>query len=324
MRTRRERGPNACRNAAPPVGRPGDPPQGLGKIESAPGSWQTPAVAAVAEAARDLSGARSRREGGPNACANAAPPVGRPGIPPQSLEKIESAPGISSTPAAVAVADAARDLSRAPSRREPWPGACANANAAPPVGRPYLPRRCGLSHEPRPEEPAIPGLRSGEASRKTFQRALERPSRRDACGAAPQDEVGAEGSARLGSHGRPGNPPQSVEKIESAPGISSTLAVAAATDPARDLGGARRVASMSPTRSAQNGNGERIDRSRHGFATKLAWSWRRSRARLASARLTASARSQDGLAGDLPSGLFGRQRRNPLPGAADAGGSARE
>ena len=63
--------------------------------------------------------------------------------------------------------------------------------------RPYLPRRCGVSHEPRPEEPAE------RASRRTFQRALERPSRRDACGAAPQDEVGAEGSAYLGSYERP-------------------------------------------------------------------------------------------------------------------------
>ena len=52
--------------------------------------------------------------------------------------------------------------------------------------RPYLPRRCVLSHEPRPEEPAK------RASRRTFQRALERPAsprteiRGDACGAAPR------------------------------------------------------------------------------------------------------------------------------------------
>jgi hypothetical protein len=71
------------------------------------------------------------------------------------------------------------------------------------------PRRGGLSHGPRPEEPAK------RASRRTFQRALERPSRRDACGAAPQDEVGAGGSAPtlavMGGTGMPRKPLKSLD-----------------------------------------------------------------------------------------------------------------
>ena len=86
-------------------------------------------------------------------------------------------------------------------------------------------RRRGLSHGPRPEELAK------RASRRTFQRALERLSRRDACGVAPQDEVGAEGGAHLGSCDRPENSPQGIEMLDFTPGYFAQRGAAARADP---------------------------------------------------------------------------------------------
>ena len=78
----------------------------------------------------------------------------------------------------------------------------------------------GWTAAPRPhlEEPAK------RASRRTLQEAsscpLERPSRRDACGAAPRDEAAGANGGHAERYGRPEFPLQTVEKVDSAPGIA--------------------------------------------------------------------------------------------------------
>ncbi len=71
---------------------------------------------------------------------------------------------------------------------------------------------------PHPEEPAK------RASQRTLQEAssfpLERPSRRAACGAAPQDEAAGANGGHAERDGRPENPAQTLEKVDSAPGIA--------------------------------------------------------------------------------------------------------
>ncbi len=72
---------------------------------------------------------------------------------------------------------------------------------------------------PHPEEPAK------RASRRTLEEApscpLEPPSRRDACGAAPQDEAAGANGGHAERYSRPENPAQAIEKVDSAPGVST-------------------------------------------------------------------------------------------------------
>ena len=133
----------------------------------------------------------------------------RPENLPQGIEMLDFTPGFSASPGN---RRPRRTVARATPRLRP---ARSEAGTARADDRPYLPRTCGLSHGPRPEEPAK------RASLRTFQRALERPSRRDACGVAPQDEVGAKGGAHLGRYDRPENLPQGVEMLDFTPGISA-------------------------------------------------------------------------------------------------------
>ena len=115
-----------------------------------------------------------------------AEPDARPEIPPQNIEIIDLMPGIAKTPEVESPAEAAT--------------------------------------QPRPEEPAE------RAFRRTLEEAplcpLEHPSRRIACGDAPQDEVEGGSDGRVESDNRPENPPQHSEIAQSAPVFGAASAVA--------------------------------------------------------------------------------------------------
>ena len=80
--------------------RPEIPPQTSEKVKSAPGFATAAKASDGAGAAREEAGAFARVEPGEHVSPPEAPPDDRPQNPPQDLEKVESAPGITVVPEA--------------------------------------------------------------------------------------------------------------------------------------------------------------------------------------------------------------------------------
>ena len=86
-------GPTAPRQGRALNDRPENPPQGLEKIESAPGSATTPEASGRADTAREQVSAFAPPEPARELGAPDAPLNDRPENPPQDLDTVESAPG---------------------------------------------------------------------------------------------------------------------------------------------------------------------------------------------------------------------------------------
>ena len=131
---------------------------------------------------------------------------GRPGIPLQAFEKVESAPGIATAPAVAARPTMLRDATRCVAS-----SAMSAGRFGPPARQPTAARK--TRHKPLKRLNPRPGLRRPWPSPRA-QPCFE--TRRVA--SRPQHERGTFRSAASAADGRPGNPPQTVEKVESAPG----------------------------------------------------------------------------------------------------------
>ncbi len=130
---------------------------------------------------------------------------GRPGIPLQAFEKVESAPGIATAPAVAAGPTMLRDATRC---------------VAPRHERGTF-RSAGSAADGRPENPpqAIEKIESAPGIATATAVAARPTMLRDATRCvAPHHERGTFRSAAPSADGRPGIPPQTLEKVESAPG----------------------------------------------------------------------------------------------------------
>jgi hypothetical protein len=222
--------------------RPQIPPQAFERVDSAPGlatSPETSDLAAQSSLLRDATHCVAPRyEGGEVQSAAAAADDNRPQNPAQGLEKVESAPGIATSPPAEdALAPAhnrpeipAQDLEKVGSA----PGIATSPEATPPdlvlSWPPAGPTRCARKSSP----PLGDGNFRVSPSKDAPESAKVASSSswlRDAPPfIVPQHEGGEVPVAASPGDTRPENPAQGLEKVESVPGHSWLAQAASASE----------------------------------------------------------------------------------------------
>ncbi len=218
--------------------RPQNPPQRLEKVESAPGIATAAGLAARSGGLRGATcGGAPRPECGALPLA-ASPSDNRPQNLAQHHDSVESAPGIA---AAAAVAARSGGLRGATRRGAPRPeGGALPLAASPGDTRPQNPSQRLEKIDSAPGIAAAAASPGANATADHPPRPEERRGRRRVSKDAPaptnapahwiilrqaQDEVLVM-TARPWSSARPENPPQHLEKVDSAPGIAAAAAAA--------------------------------------------------------------------------------------------------